>query len=87
MPKFQKGHKPVLPVYDNPWNLAPQQERAVHTHSMTGSYIETAKRLGITRQTVNEALSCARDKMGVNSSLVACVKYALWRQEQLRVKS
>lgn len=73
--------------YGNPWNLAPQEERAVHTHSMTGNYIETAKRLGVSRETVNEALHHVRHKMEVNTSLVACVKYALWRQEQLRTPS
>lgn len=73
----------TTPRWPNPWNLSPQQERAIHLYSLEGTYKAVAVRMGLGYSTVNSMMREIRPKMKVKTVTRCAVLYALWRREML----
>jgi DNA-binding CsgD family transcriptional regulator len=59
----------------NPWNLTPQELRAVALLAEVGYPKLVARQMGLAPSTVDATLRSARNRMGVANNVLAAVKY------------
>lgn len=68
----------------SPWNLRPSEAKALDALLVTGSTKRAAAMLGISQKSIEPALQSARDRLGVDTTIHAVIKWHDWRKAESR---